>query len=194
MGMKYSIAALLFSAGALSAQTPTLTCDNERNNRQVTHCEMQEQRLGALSRIAVDGRTNGGIAVKSWSNPDILVRAKVEAYADTDGAARALYSQLIVHTTGGAIAADGPASGRWSVSYEVFVPAKIDLNLTANNGGISISGVTGQLEFQTANGGIHLQQVAGNVHGHTVNGGVHVELAGARWEGTGLMFRVSTEA
>lgn len=136
--------------------------------------------MGPLGKITVDGRVNGSVVVKAWNQPDILVRAKVEASSETDGAARALYSQVIVHTAGGTIAADGPASGRWSVSYEVFVPAKIDLNLTAHNGGISIDGVSGQLEFKTTNGGIHLAQVAGNVHGRTTNGGVHVELAGTR--------------
>jgi hypothetical protein len=184
--MKYSILALL-AASPLMAQTPTLTCDdNNHGNRQITHCEMQEQRPGSFARISVDGRTNGGVSVKSWSNPDILVRAKVQAQADTDGAARAIYSQVIVHAAGGAIAADGPASGNWSVSYEIFVPAKTDLNLLAHNGGISIAGVTGRLDFRTVNGGIHLKEVAGDVHGHTQNGGVHVELAGARWNGTGL--------
>jgi hypothetical protein len=188
--MKYYALALLFSAGALSAQTPTLTCDHQSNwDKQVTHCELQEQKLASFSQITVDGKTNGGVAVKAWDHPDILVRAKVEAAAETDGAARALYSQVIVHSTGGAIAADGPSTGHWSVSYEIFVPAHTDLNLTAHNGGISITGVEGHLEFQTHNGGIHLAKVAGDVRGHTQNGGIHVDLGGTRWNGAGLDVR-----
>ncbi|MCU1262095.1 MAG: hypothetical protein JWO80_4980 [Bryobacterales bacterium] len=184
--MKHSLPLLFLSATALAAQTRTLTCDQNDWGNQATHCEIQEQNLASSGKITVDGRTNGGISIKSWGNAGVLVRAKVQASGDTEGAARATYSQVIVHTTGGVVSADGPAAGHWSVSYEIFVPSRTDLNLTAHNGGISISGVEGNLEFQTTNGGIHLSKVSGNVHGRTQNGGVHVELAGARWNGTGL--------
>ncbi len=178
---------LLFTAALpLAAQHP-LTCENNNNYRnQASHCEMQEQKLGSISKITVDGRTNGGISVKSWDSPGILVRARVEAYAPSEGEARALYSQVIVHSAGGVISADGPSSGNWSVSYEIQVPTRTDLNLKAHNGGISIDGVNGLLEFATQNGGVHLAHVAGDVHGRTQNGGVHVELAGARWDGRGM--------
>lgn len=85
--------------------------------------------------------------------------------------------------------ADGPRGDRqesWSVSYEIFVPQKIDLDLKAHNGGIRIADVSGQLEFETTNGGVSLQRLAGNVHGHTTNGGLSVELAGIGWEGSQL--------
>ena len=74
----------------------------------------------------------------------------------------------------------------WYVSYEIFVPNRSDLALTAHNGGISIVDVNGRIEFKTTNGGVSLKRVGGAVSGNTTNGGVHVELTGTRWEGETL--------
>jgi DUF4097 and DUF4098 domain-containing protein YvlB len=46
------------------------------------------------------------------------------------------------------------------VSYEIHVPRKISLDLSANNGGISIENVDGRMEFETTNGGVSLTGVS----------------------------------
>ena len=94
----------------------------------------------------------------------------------------------------GSVSATGPkqesglfGNGQgWSVSYEVFVPAKQDLNLRSVNGGLHVQEVRGAMKLETVNGGIDLTQVSGRVKGETVNGGVHVRLAGKKWEGDEL--------
>ena len=175
---------LLTSAGA---QEKRLSCDeHDWNNKRSTSCEMREQTIPSTARFTIDGRTNGGISVQAWDRADVLVRSQVRAQGDSDGDAKATVAQVIVHATGGAITADGPSQKTWSVSYEVLVPKKTDLLLTANNGGIHIDGVQGVIEFTTLNGGVHLSRLAGQVKGRTQNGGVHVEFAGAKWEGQGL--------
>jgi DUF4097 and DUF4098 domain-containing protein YvlB len=178
----------MLAALPLAAQNKTLTCegDHSYNRDQVTSCEVREQSMPVSGRVTVDGLTNGGISVKSWNQASVLVRAKVQTYAPTDAEAKALGAQVIIHSTGGMVSAAGPSSGHWYVSYEIFVPAQTDLNLTTHNGGISIADIHGTLEFQTHNGGVHLSRVGGTVHGSTHNGGVHVELAGQQWDGTGL--------
>lgn len=171
-------------------QTPTLNCDHTgHNGRLMNHCEMREQTIPAISKLTVDGRTNGGIRVKGWTRKDILVRAQVRTAAATEAEATSLAAQIFVQTAAGNVAANGPAQAdqqHWSVSYEVFVPQRSDLSLTTQNGGIGISDVQGQIEFQANNGGIHLARLAGNVKGGTTNGGAHIELAGNRWDGPGL--------
>jgi len=71
------------------------------------------------------------------------------------------------------------------------VPRSTDLNLTAHNGGISISSVEGRLEFETTNGGVSLSDIAGEVKGKTTNGGVNVALFGNSWKGSGLDVQTS---
>lgn len=164
-----------------------MTCENSGYNNDRAHsCEVREQAFPGAGRIILDAGTNGGTTIKGWLRNDVLVRAKVEAQADTDAEARNITSQVRVDTAGGQITATGPGhsgTSSWSVSYEIFVPQTTDLNLKTHNGGISISDVRGRMEFGAQNGGVHLKRVAGEVNGSTVNGGVQVELAGNSWEG-----------
>ena len=177
-------------AQAPKSPAPSLTCDHQdHNGRLISHCEMREQTIASGGRLTIDGRANGGISVKGWTRNETLVRAQVRTAAASEAEASLLASQVFLEAAAGRIAATGPAArdqSYWSVSYEVFVPQQSDLTLAAHNGGIHVSDVQGQIEFQTVNGGIHLARIAGNVKGETKNGGVHVELAGNRWNGQGL--------
>lgn len=188
-----TLLALTLSASSLLALQPklTLNCDDSHGDRnRATFCEMRESTVAAAGGvISVDARQNGGIAVKGWDRSDVLVRAQVRSSAATDAEARDLARQVNVQTAGAQIRADGPAGERdrwWSVSYEVFVPARSSATLQTVNGGISVSDVTGDLGFTAVNGGVTLKRVGGNVHGRATNGGLSIELAGDRWEGQGM--------
>jgi DUF4097 and DUF4098 domain-containing protein YvlB len=198
--LRYALLALAvtgFAAGASQAQKTnkaSMQCgDNNGDGRLVGHCEIKEQTLPAGGAITVDGKQNGGISIKGWERNEILVRAKIETRAPTQSEADALAQQVRIDTGGLNISAAGPESRddhQWYVSFEVFVPGRSDLSLTAHNGGISISDVGGRINFKTMNGGVTLRRVSGAVSGSTTNGGLHVELAGARWEGE--MLNVTT--
>jgi DUF4097 and DUF4098 domain-containing protein YvlB len=171
-----------------------MTCEDQWQSDRVSHCEINEMTIPATPRLSVDGGVNGGMTVRAWQKNEVLVRARVQTAAETDAQAKALARQVIIHTGGGRIIADGPSSGHhenWSVSYEILVPQTIDLDLRAHNGGIHIADVRGQIEFETTNGGVSLTRLSGAVHGHTTNGGLHVELAGDRWEGGQLDARTT---
>ena len=145
--------------------------------------DLREMTLPAASSISVDSGRNGGISVKGEDRNDIVLRACVQAWADTAEAARALASSVRI-STAGTIRADNIEGERSvGVSYQLLVPRSIDLKLEAENGGISIKGVNGTADFETRNGGIHLNDVSGNVKGRTTNGGVHVVLTGSTWRG-----------
>ena len=176
------------------AQDHEMTCDDRWQGDRASHCEINEMTIPAMSSLSADGGVNGGMTVKGWQKNEVLVRARVQTQAETDDRAKAIARQVIIHTGGGRILADGPSPGHhenWSVSYEIFVPQKTDLNLRAHNGGIHISDIRGQIEFETTNGGVSLQRLAGTVHGYTTNGGLSVELAGNRWEGGQLDARTT---
>jgi DUF4097 and DUF4098 domain-containing protein YvlB len=185
--------ALGLGACSLLAQqpTPTLSCDGQHgDSRRANFCEMRESTTAAAGGvISVDAHPNGGIAVKGWNRADVLVRAQVRTTATSDAEARDLARQVTVNSTGAQIRASGPTSDSdrsWSVSFEVFVPTRSSANMQTVNGGVSVSDVTGDIEFKTVNGGVKLKGVAGNVHGNTTNGGVSIEFTGNRWEGQGM--------
>jgi len=164
---------------------------NDRDRER--YCDVREQTIPARSQLRVDGRENGGIEIIGADRKDILVISKIQAQAGSENEAKELASGIRIEM-GDGIRADGPSTrwrSSWSVSYEIHVPRKISLDLTANNGGISIENVDGRLEFETNNGGISLTGVSGNVRGSTSNGGVDVVLTGDRWTGEGLDVRTT---
>jgi DUF4097 and DUF4098 domain-containing protein YvlB len=198
--MKLFALCLLASAALAQNQNSNekrMNCeDNRHNGKQAHTCKIVEQEIASIGRLAVDAGNNGGVSVRGWAQKQTLVRAKIEAYGETEADANALASQVHSDNVGGQIKANGPRSHNsnnswWTVSYEVFVPYATDLNLLANNGGITIVDVRGRLEFKTNNGGVNLARIAGDVNGETKNGGIHVDLAGSRYEGN--QFEVRTQ-
>lgn len=166
-------------------------CDRWGGDRDSErYCTVDESTIAAPSGVLnIDGKTNGGIQVIGASRRDILIRAKIQTNARSRDRAREIAEQIKIHSEGGRIYATGPESERrewWSVSFEVEVPVKTDLDLKANNGGISVADVNGTLRMETQNGGIHLESVGGDVVAETMNGGVHVDLDGDTWQGRGL--------
>jgi len=160
-----------------------MTCSNAGyDGDRPRHCEIREQSLPSIGRLSIDAGPNGGATVKGWLRGDVLVRARVEASGETEGAAANMASRVMIDGSGGQVRATGPErenhSG-WSVSYEIFVPQVTDVTLKTHNGGLTISDVRGQIHFDAVNGGVHLKRVAGEVSGATVNGGIDVELTGA---------------
>ncbi len=153
-----------------------------------SHCEVRDATMpgGALT---VDAGQNGGITVEAWDRNDVRVRAVVRTNARTTERARQLASGVQIQSGGGRVSATGPDTERrenWSVSYRINVPRRTDLDLNASNGGITISGVSGNLRFDTTNGGVRLADLGGRVNGRTTNGGLTVNLSGDRWDGEGI--------
>ena len=164
---------------------------NRHNDRDTERfCRTSESTIPSPSgTLVIDGRTNGGVSVFGSSRRDVLIRARIQANARTEERAEEIAHEIRIRTDGGRIRAEGPETSRresWSVSYEVEVPSRSDLELHAMNGGISVVDVSGVLRLETLNGGIHLEAVAGDVVAETTNGGMNVLLEGDRWQGKGL--------
>ncbi len=192
--MRFTLAFLLAGALTCSAQMrdnrdPKMTCDSDHEGSGSRHCDIRETSFSGPGAMTVDAGTNGGITVRGWLRSDVLVRSKVQSWAESDSEATLIAGQVHVNATSGQVNASGPnpldKSG-WAVSYEIFVPQSTGLDLKAHNGGISISDVRGRLEFTTVNGGVSLKRIAGDVRGATTNGGLQIELTGKTWEGSEL--------
>jgi hypothetical protein len=164
--------------------------DNWSSNDRESYRELREMNVAAGGVLDVDSGRNGGISVKGDNRSDILIRACVQAWGATQGDAKAAADSVKI-STGSSIRADGADESNYSVSYQIFVPRNTDVRLKAHNGGISISSVDGNLQFETQNGGVNLDNVGGDVKGSTTNGGVNVNLIGNSWRGSGLEVQTS---
>ena len=180
-------------AAPASAQTfgddPCRNRNGDRDSEQ--HCEVREETMAA-GALTVDAGPNGGIRVEGWDQNSIRVQAVINTNARDEGRAREIAQSIQLLVGNGRVSANGPdrdSLGRregWSVSYRINVPRRNDLDLRANNGGITIRNVSGTIKFDTNNGGVTLSDLAGNVKGETHNGGLNVALSGNRWEGEGI--------
>jgi DUF4097 and DUF4098 domain-containing protein YvlB len=176
------------------AQKWLQNCENTGNYDRAHFCELRHLTLRPQSKISVDGRDNGGVAFHGWDRNEVRVVAMIQTNADDDNQAEALAKQVRINTNDGRISADGPSPQRrswWSVSYEIYVPSRSNLEAVTRNGGVSAESVEGDLDFQAMNGGIRVANVAGNVRGETTNGGVSASLSGTSWRGKGLDLRTT---
>jgi len=162
--------------------------DHGWDDDQFRSCEVREYTMPA-GGLTVDAGRNGGIRVEGWDRNEIHVQAVVTASARREADAKRLASDVQVQAGGGHVSSNGPSTESrqwWSVSYRIHVPRHNDLDLNANNGGVTISGVTSNMKFDTTNGGVTLRDLGGDVRGQTRNGGLKVFLSGDRWDGAGI--------
>jgi DUF4097 and DUF4098 domain-containing protein YvlB len=179
------------AAGQRSDQEWLERCerDGDRSSRSV-HCEVRTLTvpIGAAG-LTVSGGPNGGITVRSGPVTAAQVSARIQANAGSDSDARALAGDVRINAAPGTLGADGPRTGRgenWSVSYEITVPERTNLDLTTVNGPVGVTGVSGRLRAEATNGPVRLDGVSGDVRARVRNGPLTVVLAGTGWAGTGL--------
>lgn len=178
-----------FNAAAQGDSKSSNFCSDKNWNwgDKTSFKDLRETAIPATRLLTVDADRNGGIKVIGENRSDILIRACVQAWADSESEAQTRVKNTRVETASGSVrAVNSGNDSNWSVSYEILVPRSTDLKLTAYNGGIGIRGVEGNLDFETHNGGISIQDAGGNVRGRTQNGGIAAKLSGGRWNGTGL--------
>jgi len=159
------------------------------SERLVRYCEERAVPLAhPTGTLVVDATPNGGITAVGGDGDSTSVMAIVETFGTTDAGARALAATVRV-TADGAVRADGPAErhrAHWLVSFVLRVPHRSDLRLTAENGGLAVSGIAGALDLETENGAVTLDDIGGTAHVRTQNGPVDIALSGTRWNGAGL--------
>ena len=169
-------------------------CREDGDWRESTrYCEVRETTLTASGVIAVDARPNGGIEVRGWDRNEVRLRVKIVATAAAEADARTLVGEVRLETAG-SVRASGPERRHgqsWYASFKLEVPRKQALRLRADNGGLHVTDLAGDLDLNTVNGGLHLDRVGGHIRGETVNGGIHLELTGSAWQGEGLDLRTT---
>ena len=169
-------------------------CKNNWDRDRAHFCELRTVTLRPQSKLSVDGGQNGGVSFHGWDRNEVRIIAMIQANATDDNEAAAVAKQITISSDGGRIRASGPSFERrswWSVSYDIYVPRRSNLEAVTQNGGVAAESVEGDLDFQAMNGGIRIEDVAGDVHGQTTNGGVSASLSGTSWRGRGLDLRTT---
>lgn len=156
------------------------------------HCEIRELGMKASrGPLHVDPGLNGGVEIIGWNKDSIAISARIQVNARTMDDADDTARQLKIEASGGTIKVSGGSSpfGRrqhWGVNLIVMVPRKQDLDISTQNGPLSVQDVASSMDLETQNGPLSLTGVGGDVHASAQNGPLSIELLGTRWEGTGL--------
>lgn len=161
-------------------------CLEDDHGHDEVFCEVREVDVETTGRLVIDGGRNGGAAVRGEERSTVAASARVQAWGDTRADARERAERIRIVSTAGELRADGPGGGSWSVSFNVAVPRGYDLRLEANNGPVSVRGVSGDIELRTRNGPVDVSDAGGDVRARTQNGPLRVRLTGTRWAGAGL--------
>ena len=159
--------------------------------------------------LRVRAADHGGVLVQAAEGSTASALICMAAGATSEAKANALLDEVQVKHEGGELTMTGPADARWAAYIVISVPRGAKLDLSAENGGLTLRGVSGQFTLRTMNGPINLSDVAGEVDGETVNGPiefrghsgdirlaaqngpVNVKLDVPTWTGKGLDARTS---
>ena len=125
---------------------------------------------------------NGSINVHGYDVTDCNVTATITGYAPTieEAEEAADETELNFEQTGNGLILkiDRPESARnryVSVSLDVILPDKVDLNLKSYNGRIEIENITGQITATSNNGRIFVRDISGQTKLESHNGSVEAE-------------------
>jgi Putative adhesin len=180
------LAALLAAPMVVAAQQRGADADWCRNEQSGDDrgraCVVREFTVPATAGTLSVAGTNGGITVEGEARGDVRILARISANAETDARASELVAAVQLNPTLDQVEATGPHTRNregWSVSYRLYVPRALNMNLRTTNGGISIRDIDSK-------GGVKLVAVNGDVKGQTTNGGVDIDLDGSFWSGEGL--------
>jgi hypothetical protein len=160
--------------------------------------ERQTLSRAAVQLLDVEGSRNGGVSIRGWDQPDILIKVCKLASADDEATAQAILNQLTLSTEGGKVRArepEKPADRKfsWTVQFSIFVPRDLAIQASVYNGGLSLHNLVGKvngrsqnggisisksggtesaIELYAVNGGVSLKNVEGKINAHTDNGGI----------------------
>ena len=196
-------------ASSLSPQeeSPVRECSDLHVNMHSREAVMQsEQRTitrAEASNLRVRASSNGGVQVEGGSSDNYAVT--LCKFAEPGSQAESLLSQVHISFQNGELSVSGPhKTNDWSDFLLIRTPKAAAMDISVNNGPLSIRGVDGALKVQAENGPVTVHDCSGelNLHSHngpvtlsgnsgkqnvsTENGPVTLTLSGTTWNGSGL--------
>jgi hypothetical protein len=160
-----------------------------------------------LSALELDDASGHGVVrVRGWDRAEYAIETCKIAVAENLGAAETMARGINVSRSAGRLTtyAPPPGNGNWQVLFLVRAPRNANLDLSTENGPISVEGIAGttkvratngplslqdcggQIDAQTRNGPIAFRGNSGDVHLTAQNGPISVELSGDAWNGAQL--------
>lgn len=136
--------------------------------------------------------TNGNVSIETWSRDSVQVVAEKRVRArDAEQGREAIEAiEIVVTERNGRLEIETEypreSTGMFSwlfgrhvdasVSYELRVPASVELDVVTVNGNVTTEGPRGEQRLRSTNGRINVEGAGGSVEARTTNGSVEVEI------------------
>jgi hypothetical protein len=209
-----SLALILFSGAAVARAGHHGTSVSIDDGRDPQRCDQISIEIGDRPAERAEERA----VIPSVSGKTLRVRIPEHSGANVRGTDRADFEVLVCKAArtpeqlprislsrkNDTVTVEGPDGDDWVGYLLIAAPRKASIELSADNGPIgltnlsghvtarslngpiSIRNCAGDIDAEAENGPIHVRGEGGNVRLHTENGPIGVSLSGASWKGAGL--------
>src|SRR5438552_13730212 len=215
LSLYLSVISVLLVSTPLSAQkekqsnqppTPALTRMTPRH---------ENFRLAYGGSVTIVGAPAGSITIEGWQRNEVDVNAEIELHGGTTQDLDRLAAvntfvtdddtnHIRILTTGThdrnfmkSVAKDFPKALiglPWKIDYYIKVPALTDLEISAGNGPITLSGVEGTIRLNAFESNANLSLTGGLVATTIQSGRVNVTVPTRGWHGLGAEIRLASGA
>jgi len=171
----------------------------------VIKSEQQTISKAQASSLTIRPHKNGGVQVLGWDQDTYSVTA-CKAASNENGDAEVTLSQIHLSVSSNEVSTVGPSGENrdWTVYLLVRTPRGSTIDLTTENGPLSLYSVDGKLTAHATNGPITVRDFtgdgtvtavngpisvsggSGSLHVHTQNGPISINLKGTSWSGAGI--------
>lgn len=161
------------------------------------HCEIKE--IGVMPKpelLDFDGGSYTGARVIGARRNDVRVRLVIQAQSYSVAEARELAKSVTMDLKTQPLRIDGlprprnrdrdDDDERVSATAVFDAPDQMNLRLSVRYGPMDVQNVFGRMDLRASYGPLNLQDVGGDVRARVDYGPLEVELAGNKWQGTGL--------
>lgn len=127
--------------------------------------------VSGVPRINI-GTFDGSIVVRGWDKPEVMYTATKRAEDDN------YLKHIVVHTEqqGSSISIIAKSDEQLgTANVEVYVPRQASIHVTSDDGGLTLSGVSGDLTLRTGDGAIDVRDASGELQVNTGDGQITVK-------------------
>jgi len=175
------------------------------DNEYRTTVRDEETKTIANQPLKITAEHNGGIQVTTWDKPEVALKLCKQIAVDDESEGRRLLAETHIEINGSNITIHTPEADHHFLGTVLLVktPQNANLNLSVENGGVSLTSFTGTAEAHAENGGISFRRSSGKLTAEAENGGISIKDCGGdvsakvengglsialaeHWEGKGL--------
>jgi hypothetical protein len=145
--------------------------------------QMHDQEQREISMVGVDqlkvvASEEGGVSIRGWNRPTARLVVCRYAVAHNKSQALRLLGNIKVDYQNGEIAAKGPRiddTQAWWVNVTLYVPRRATVDVRAENGGVAIRNMNGNVTAHATSGGISVAKSSGRYKISTASGGITID-------------------